>query len=648
MAPPEIFPFLSSCPGRPNFSVAAFRLAYYTLCMNALPVLAVLTLLLPSCSAPAPRQQISVQDRPSPVYAQWLESQACLRKAPVLASIVSGTAINWLGSGSGLSGKAKVWAVLSPSAFPGNKNTFFDALCHGDLLRSLADLGAEGVFLKDTAENTSLLSRVFSDPAGSTAASGFDFGAQAGTEQEYGELFSMARAGSIALGGEIMPAATGAGADFVLGCMAVRDYPGMYVMAEIPREHWTLLPDPGREISPLSKDMAGLLAEKKLLPGAMLHDDPSLTGIPSGWAATGIRPGIDGVRRRWIYRWYGRPESPVLNWRDPSAAARRVLEASLINQAGLRHQALVGMRAGAWVGMNADGGDAAASSLEPALSAIRDLSASARRYGSELLLEDYFPPEILPEILPCSAGFIRDSYACPSLEDSIRLQNAAPLRTMLQKALSDHADIRRLWHSAADVFPVPGRFLSGRAATFTEHGPAHAGAPLKYASGAMHVPHGQETAAPPARTKIPHQQAELRKAVLACLPGLFLLGESDVLPLRPLLSGNGTPDCNLPGPEAAEQRRSLKKLIGLRALLGLPDSRLLSLPGSEHACVFNMLLALPDGRRLLFTGNLSPAPVRHPVSGEASRLPWINALTGAREHADVPLPPLGWKILVSP
>ncbi len=633
----------------PYFSVAAIRVADYTLCMNALSVLALLILLLPSCSPSPPRQQISVQGRPSPAYTQWLESQACLRKAPQLASIVSGTAINWLENGSGLTGKAKVWAVLSPSAFPGDKNAFFKALGQDGLLRSLADLGAEGLFLRDAAENTSLLSRAFSDPRESQAAVSFDFGAQAGSERDYGDLFSLARAGGIDLGGELLPAATGAGADFVLGCMGVRDYPGMYVMAEIPREHWALLPDPGREISPLSKDSAGLLAENKLLPGTMLQDDPSLTGIPSGWAATGIRQGIDGVGRRWIYRWYGRPESPVLNWRDPSAAARRVLEASLINQAGIRHQALVGIRAGAWVGMNADDGDSKTPSLEPALSAIRDLSASARRYGSELLLEDHFPPEILPEILPCSAGFVRDGYACPSLEESIGLHNAAPLRTMLQKALADHADIRRLWHSAEEVFPSPRLFLSGGAATFTEHGLAHAGAPLKYASGAMHVPHGQETAAPPARTKIAHQQADLRKAILACLPGLLLLGEDDVLPFRPLPSGKGISAGSLPGTSpAAEHRQFLKKLIGLRAGLGLPDARLLSLPASEHPCVFNMLLALPDGRSLLFSGNLSLDPVRDPVSGDVPHLPWINARTGARELANAPLAALGWRILVSP
>ncbi len=604
---------------------------------TALSILA--AALLASCAPAVKQEQASLAERTAPAYVQWLESRACLRKAPFLASVVSGTSLNWMKNGTGLQGKSMVWVAVSPASFPEHKNAFFSGGCSKEFLHSLAGLGIEGIFLADTAEMVSLLDRAMpEEETDGSGVTGMEFGSQAGSEREYEEMLLNARSSNLAAGGELLPAATGTGPDFILATLGVRNYPGMYFLAEIPSRLWSFLPPAGNGAVPAGKKLTELLADEKIIPGSMRQDKDASAGISSGWAVTGIRRGIDGVARRWLYRWHGSHGSPVLNWQDPSAAARRVMEASLIMQAGLRHQALAGLSAGAWIGMNAGEEDQPGLALEPALSAVRDLSATARRYGSELLLEDCLPAKILPAVMQANKGFTRDSYSCPSLEESILLQNAGPLRAMLQDALDAHADFRRLWHSSSDLFPFPLRFLSVSLPEtlkpcLSPEGMLRIGA-VQAAAASLPLKDGDALS----RSTAIRKAAEIQKAVLACLPGLLLLSKDDLDPV-----------IEQPSDQTVQEgyRDTIRKLIRLRAVCGIPGSRLLSLPPSSSPAVLNMLLELPDGRRLLFTGNLSGQHARPLADAGISREGWKDAFTGAAVSPEQPLAPWEWKICIS-
>ena len=605
------------------------------------------TLVFSSCAPVQHAPQRGIQERAAPHYVQWLESQACLREAPRLTAIVSGTSLNWLRSGSGLSGKALAWAVASPSAFPEHRNAFFTALGNAEFLSQLSDLGVEGIFLEDAAEKGSLLSRAISEDDSEAKAVSLKFGPHAGTEQEYERLLSEARGKTLALGGELLPSATGMGADFVLSTLGVRDYPGMYVMTEIPSDLWSKIPSPDKEISMVPADLTELLAENGIIPKKMRQDGSPVTGTASGWAVTGIRQGIDGVARRWIFRWHGKPGFPVLNWQDPSAAARRVMEASLIRQAGLRHQSLVGMRAGAWLGMTAGSDEIPLSGIEPAFSAIRDLSASARRYGAEFLLEDYIPAKFLPAIASGNAGFTRNSYACPALEISIMLQNAAPLRNMLQKALDANADLGRLWNASSDIFPFPAQFFDLPDAR--KLSPDLVSAIRPGDEGDSRAILELKQGVPSSDAKTMRNVLELQKAVLACLPGLLLLGRDDVMPrLASYREGESIPAPLFSQTDLFNYQHTLKKLIRLRAILGIPRGRLESLPAASSQSILNMLFTFPEGKQLLFTGNFSSRHASFIQAEELKRRRWRDAFTGAAASTGSSLGPWEWKLAVFP
>ena len=63
-----------------------------------------------------------------------------------------------------------------------------------------------------------------------------------GTEDEYRRLVQVAGAHGGSIAGDLVPLHTGKGADFLLALRAYQDYPSMYVLAEIKKEDWELLP----------------------------------------------------------------------------------------------------------------------------------------------------------------------------------------------------------------------------------------------------------------------------------------------------------------------------------------------------------------------------------------------------------------------
>lgn len=129
------------------------------------------------------------------------------------------------------------------------------------------------------------------------------------------------------IAGDLVPLHSGLGPDFRLAERAFKDYPGLYTMVEINKEHWGLLPkvsDPWLTAL-VSKEIAIQLRLKGYIPGLIRSADASAEASNwSGWSATPEVVGVDGKTRRWVYLHVFKPGQPAFNWLDPSYAAQRV------------------------------------------------------------------------------------------------------------------------------------------------------------------------------------------------------------------------------------------------------------------------------------------------------------------------------------
>lgn len=639
-------------------------------------------LLLCSCSPSGRRPSGSeLPDRAGPAYVQWLEEQACLRRSAELTAVVSGSSLNWKNSSGDtpFPDAARTWFRASPvlTAWSGH-DSFLKALGEGTRLRQLAELGVQGIFLSGTADTGD-------EWAGRSPARGlgedgvsFAFGRLTGTEEDYARLLGGLSEAGLLAGGTLLPANTGMGPDFFLAERSVRDYPGLYAMIETDPQDWPLLPELGRdETAPLSDRAEKALAARGVIPGALVQDDPSFFSAPCGWAVTGPVAGVDGVKRRWAYRWYLTPDRPVLHWDDPSGAARRILEASLIQQAGLRHQALVGAGIGAWIGLDpspAEKSPRTGRKLEPGYSALRDLVRNTHRYGAALLVQDDIPMNNLRLILRTGADFAFDSVLTPALERSLLEGSASSVRSALRRALELGIDQKRLWRSTADGLPRPS--LNAVVpllpdgwpellvpADAPRQGPRLNAATLAAVAAGL-APGEKPDADQRRRIRDGHL---LQIATRAFLPGLLMLSGQDLdggIPdgrdshaTPPIWQMNPGPSSRqgLPSglavyrndPEA-DMKPLLQRLLAARTSTRIAEGELTAVPSCGDTVLFT-LSSLPDGGHLAFFGNFSQKKTRLSPSHElwkraSSRL---DPVSGESVAPDGPvLPPWGWKVVL--
>ena len=667
------------------------------------PVLLLLALTLTGCARSLQgSRNADLPGRTGPVYVQWMEEQSCLRKATDVTSVVSGSSLGWQhGSRSSqLPEDARIWLHASaPLTAWSGKDSFLASLARNDVVSRLASLGVQGLFLSglsDTGDEWQGRSPVFSLGEDETSLS---FGRLSGTENDYQAFLAAFSRAGLLTGGMLLPAHTGMGPDFFLAARAVRDYPGLYAMTELPPAAASLLsPDPLRAdspefsgerlpassprtqisgICPLSLQQIGTLAEAGMLPDALVQDRHPLTDVPRGWAMTGPVAGVDGVQRRWLYRWYERPDRPVLHWDDPSGAARRILEASLIQQAGLRHQILIGASVGAWMGLDAaSGGPDTESAATPGLQALSDLARNAHRYGAALLVRDAFALPELAALQSSGADFFFDSALSPALELSLLKQSAAPLRSSLRLALKLNVDQRKLWRSTPDgtSFPEADALLPLLPAAWKNmllskrdgSSELRINAPT-LAAVLCGLEPGERPDSPAARSI--RDIHLLQIAARAFLPGLLMLSGSDLdggLPedhawratpplwqLQALPSSRqGLPSGyalyrHLPSSEGMEE--PLSRLLQARISTGIASASLVAAPFCGSDAVLAAVSALPDGGHLVFFGNFSTKDslIRPDFSQWNAASSKIDALSGqAFSDRALTLPPWGWRVVL--
>ncbi len=403
-----------------------------------------------------PRQGTLVQtgaQRADPGYIQYLERQSMLGADLELARIVSGSQLAWLRPAStpfpdSLLVLADTWLSINPmSLLPENKRSAFASLAGGATWQIMDKTNIRGLHIAPTGSAGGLWAYGRNATRSGEDVIQYTFSESAGQEDEYRRLLDMANSNRKLLGLDLVPAATGLGPDFFLSTRNHRQFPGVYCMVELPQNTWSSLPPVANQWrgAALSDEQVRALSAKQLLPPAMEQDKP-LLGVKSGWAVTSEIHGVDGLIRRWAYRFHGSPDRPVLNWEDPSTAARRVLSGSAIRSVGVLGGALVGMRLEGLYGLDAVR-DNRPPSAAPADEAAITVGREVRRYGGWAWLRDEVPLSYLQALMAGGPDFLQDSVFSPGLEHALLTGNAALLRGMTDEALRLGIDARRLVHS---------------------------------------------------------------------------------------------------------------------------------------------------------------------------------------------------------
>lgn len=273
----------------------------------------------------------------SPEYIEWLKENSMLYNAGKLAKKFSGKKDQWA-YGFALPQARKavqdmpVWFNSYPASTIPFKGQKFIPYC-GDarlwevlqkmgvsLLRTGPEKVSGGVVGKEmTPTVDGYFDRIMLDIAP-------DFG----TDEEYKEMTETAKKYGGQIAGDIVPGHTGKGFDFRLAERNYEEYPGIYVMVEIDPKDWGLLPEVTDEweSANVHPDNVAKLAEMGYLPGNLqrvLFSIPGDTRPLSGWDATAVIEGVDGVSRRWVYLHYFKSGQPTMNWLDPTSAAYRMM-----------------------------------------------------------------------------------------------------------------------------------------------------------------------------------------------------------------------------------------------------------------------------------------------------------------------------------
>lgn len=435
-----------------------FRAAFFWLCCSLF--------VLSGCSGRAPARESSqssttlytAAQRADPGYIQYLERQSMLGSQGELARVVSGSHLPWqrqaaAPEGEGLLRLADTWINIHPlTLLPDAKRSTFNQFSNPSFWQNMGKSGIKGVYIAPTGGAGALWAYGRNATMSGEDVIQYRFSEAAGDDAEYRRMLTSANMGRGVLGTDLVPAATGLGPDFFLATRNLRDFPGVYNMIEIPQALWPELPNPGSQWrgAALGPEHISFLASRKMLPPAMRRDSLPF-GSRGGWAITGEIHGVDGLIRRWVYRYDGAPDRPVLNWEDPSAAARRIFSGSAIQQVGLLGNAFVGLRLSALYGMEA--APASGSSVpvyEPARDAAHSLGREVRRYGGWSWLRDETPLPLLREVLAGGPDFALDSVTSPGVEHAMLTGDATLLRTMFDEALRQGLDMRRLVHAMPD------------------------------------------------------------------------------------------------------------------------------------------------------------------------------------------------------
>lgn len=601
--------------------------------------------------------------RADPAYVQWMERQSMLGMAPELASQVSGSGLIWSNSASTvrpgmLLEAAPNWLYITPATLS-SSGSALHALAQPGMTALAARLGVRGLYVAPTGETGEIWTgRAL--PGGEDVTT-LGFAPRVGTEEEFSRLAATLEAADMQSGGQLPPAATGLGPDFILQARHAPRFDGIYAMMTVPKDLWSLLPNVPEEWEclPLREEALRALRERGVLPQAIVRDGLPWAE-PGGWAVTGEVRGADGVPRRWVYRYNGHPLRPVLLWQDPSGQTRRIVSASIIRHTGLQGQTLAGLRLEALLGLDVpprEPTESGRTRLTPGPEALADATREIHRYGGWAMQADALPLRLNAAVLAGGTDFTRDAVSAPGAWYALLSGDARPLATLLRAAQAQGVDFRRLAHGleagrsldwrplaeASPELPARARALAeqrGEGAQWTTMASLAARA-LK-----LRPPTDPGERAGADAAALRRERERLRDAVELCegvqlaLPGLYFIspqtltgalniaGETPsngrvALLGAPLLSDEESAQTVF-GPleeqlaDDASFAARMARVLRARAAVRLAEGRLAAAQ-ADDAGGYAAAVALPDGGFWLVFANFSDRPhavgLRFPAAG---------------------------------
>lgn len=545
-------------------------------------------LLLALCLAGCrPDAQTLTLPRPDKGYLQWLHRQSFTARADELLAEVSQTSRLWANSGSGrrwdvVLNAAPNWLQIIPSSSAPPLFPFLAASAE-----TIKNLGFQGIFLGDVGEKDAIWQP--RTPLATTPHNGVSLGFDAafGDDDAFAALSLSAERSGLQLGSCILGAATGLGPDFFLQARNDQAASGLYAMLPAPQDLWASFPASQNEWDgqPLSPAAVASLSRQGVLPSALARDKLAWA-TNGGWAVTGVVKGVDGLDRRWLYRYSGDPGQAPLLWQDPSGLAKRALAASVILQTGLQGLTLVGLRMEALMGLEPEGPEV---ELSPGLEALNDLAAQVHRYGGWALQADSLPPEAIALVLQGNCDFCADDVTQLLAVWGLARQDSRPIAGLYQKWLKQGLDIARLARGFQTV-PLP-------ASNFINYILTNARA---------HAQDAHVLAAIPQRNQFFLQSLALG------LPGLLALSSQNIF------KGGAVP--GLP-PE-------LKNMLAFRKEYSLATGALVDVVSPDDKTA-GFLSACPGGEYWFLAVNFSQIPGRLDITLPAKISKARDAATGA-------------------
>lgn len=579
--------------------------------------------------APLPSSTLSsTLPRADPVHVQWLERQSMLGAAPQLTALVSGTdktlrasSVDASAHNSTTSGDridllleaADTWLwVHAPSLLTARMRPVWEELAapaHADIVQAL---GLRGLYVAPTTESGAIWENKRRHSLHGDDATSLFFAPHMGNETQFAALAELAAQRQWQLGAQLPPPATGLGPDFFLAARNVRDYPGTYMMLEAPESLWAELPttEGPWACAALTSAQTAMLIQKGLLPPALARDKfPWPTkGGKGGWAVTGEVRGVDGVSRRWLYRYHDTPQRPLLHWDDPSGNARKIFSAAIIRQVGLLQHTVVSLQAEALMGLDPISAEASAAddtsspTLEPGPSALRDLSREVRRYGGWSLHMDELPSALADVILRSGVDFTLDTVLGPTAQQALHSGDAGALRTALGKAMG--TDQRRSLRTVTALLgpAVLGTEDTDRATLARRH------TALTLFQGSLPgllMISGQDLAG----TLNPKDQNVLSGWSL-------YLGDTEASTTRQGNARGATlyPPVPQQLTEASSFASTVRRMSEARQRYGLARAHMVTVAATSHKAVAGAWLALPQGGHILVIANFSNAPVKERIT----------------------------------
>ena len=452
---------------------------------NLLLIVALLMTMLVGCSAQKETRsaastglslEAETMGRANPGYVQWLEKQAMLSASKELTSVVSGTHLFWLGPYEKprvelMLNLAPVWVTLDATrTIAPSSATVLSALQRDTFLSTMKTLGARGVHIKSMREsgaiwgNPSEQRQLGDDTVSYLFSKGF------GDEAGFDTFVRKANQQGMIVGDTSVPFATGRGADYFLSTRDIDSYKGLYCMVEVPRKLWEALPEITARTRAVRVDDISLdkLRRARILPPPLVREAAVIPLTPLHWYATGIVQGLDGNGRRFVFLGYGSEARPLLNWNDPSKAARRLISGSLIQEIGMLHAAVTSVSVSPLYGLEPSYPNAERSGFaigDTAVQAARDIAQEVRRYGGWTFLEDNLP---LPDLKAASekgVDFIMNHSVATAAQYAYATGDATlldqSLYSILQMGFDQKRFINRIQPESYIDFSFPFMFHPG-------------------------------------------------------------------------------------------------------------------------------------------------------------------------------------------